>query len=156
MHFDINILNNLIKDGITVTSAESLTAGLFQSTLGNISGISRIFPGGFVTYSNKAKSHLLGISSDDIKEYGVVSSQVAILMATNAKMIMHTQVGVSFTGVAGPDKLEGHPAGTVFIGIDYQNHGSFAIKYHFTGDRQTVREKSVNEALKLLQIEYYK
>jgi nicotinamide-nucleotide amidase len=156
MHLNINILNKFIEDDITITSAESLTAGLFQSTLGSVPGISKVFSGGFVTYSNEAKTQLLKIASEDIREYGVVSNKVAILMATNVKKIMHAQVGVSFTGVAGPDKLEGHSAGTVFIGIDYKDHESFALEYHFVGNRQSIREQSVNEALNLLQIEYNK
>ncbi|WP_353317436.1 CinA family protein, partial [Apilactobacillus apinorum] len=82
---------------------------------------------------------------------GVVSSEVAIWMAQQSRQIMNTNIGVSFTGVAGPDGLEGHSAGTVFIGLDYD--GMQSVKQcHFEGTRQEVREQSVAEALELLKL----
>ncbi|XIF20406.1 MAG: nicotinamide-nucleotide amidohydrolase family protein [Acetilactobacillus jinshanensis] len=89
---------------------------MFQSTLGNVPGISAVFPGGFVTYSNHAKHQLLEIPSIVIDNYGVVSKPVAKWMARQSRRIMGTDLSVSFTGVAGPASLEGQPAGTVWIG----------------------------------------
>ncbi|CAI2584421.1 Putative competence-damage inducible protein [Apilactobacillus kunkeei] len=155
MQIDTSIVNKLIDDQITITGAESLTAGMFQSTIGGVPGVSAIFYGGFVTYSNEAKAKLLSISMDVIDEYGVVSEQVAIWMAKQSKQIMNVDVGVSFTGVAGPDSLEGQPAGTVFIGLDFKGN-QFAKEFHFSGSRQEVREQSVQAALKMIENEYSK
>ena len=109
--------HQLIKRHLSVTSAESLTAGQFQSLLGRVPGISSVFPGGLVTYSNQAKHRLLAIPWSVIHRYGVVSRSVAKWMALRSREIMRTDLAVSFTGVAGPASLEGHPAGTVWIGL---------------------------------------
>lgn len=133
----------LIARGETITSAESLTAGMFVSTLAGVSGISAVLPGAFVTYAAAAKTQLIGVPADMIATYGVVSAEVAKAMATGAKAALQTAWGISFTGVAGPDALEGHPAGTVFIGLASPDGSVVATEHHFAGDRQTVREASV-------------
>lgn len=122
--------NRLINHHLSITGAESLTAGMFQATLGNVPGISAVFPGGFVTYSNHAKHQLLGIPNDVINEYGVVSEPVAQWMASQSRKIMNTDVSVSFTGAAGPDPLEGQPGGTVWIGLSINGHKTIAKLYH--------------------------
>lgn len=100
-----------------LTAAESLTAGLFQSTLANYAGISEFFSGGFVTYSMLEKSRMLNIPLSDLQANGVVSHYTAREMAEKARLLTESDIGISLTGVAGPDSLEGHEAGTVFIGI---------------------------------------
>ncbi len=122
--------NQLIRHQISVTSAESLTSGMFQSLLGNVAGISQIFPGGFVTYSNHSKHQLLSVPSQVISHYGVVSKDTAIWMASQARKIMQTDLAVSFTGVAGPSRLENQPAGTVWIGLAKANHAPKAKLHH--------------------------
>lgn len=156
MKFDTSVVNKLIDKHITITGAESLTAGMFQSTIGSVPGVSAIFSGGFVTYSNEAKASLLDIPTEVINTYGVVSSKVAEWMAKQSKKKMGVDVSVSFTGVAGPDSLEGNPAGTVYIGIDYLDHKTFAKKCLFDGNRESVREQSVAMALKMIEAEYKK
>ncbi|GLB46671.1 hypothetical protein WR164_06500 [Philodulcilactobacillus myokoensis] len=146
-----NVGKKLIQKKISITAAESLTAGMFQSTLGDVPGISNVFYGGFVTYSNHAKHQLLGIPNDVIQNNGVVSEEVAIQMAQRSKRIMNVDAGISFTGVAGPDSLEHHPAGTVWIGIAFKDHHTFAKEYHLTGNRNQIREQCVISAFKLIQ-----
>ncbi|QEA57562.1 nicotinamide-nucleotide amidohydrolase family protein [Weissella hellenica] len=133
----------LIAKRQTITSAESLTAGLFAATLAQVSGISAVLPGAFVTYASAAKTQLVDVPKTMIDTYGVVSSQVAKAMAAGAKAKLHTDWAISFTGVAGPDALDNHPAGTVYIGIATPTGVTLAQKYTFQGDRQTVREASV-------------
>ncbi|MFK5675993.1 CinA family protein [Ligilactobacillus sp. LYQ60] len=137
---------SLIERGQTITAAESLTGGLFQATLTAVPGISDVFPGGFVTYSNEAKSALLGIPAPVINQFGVVSEEVAVWMARQARKIMRTDIAVSFTGVAGPAELEGNPAGTAWIGI-VSEQGKVTQKYRFDGDRDSVRQQCVLTAL---------
>lgn len=101
----------------TITAAESLTAGLFQSSIADFSGSSAVFNGGFVTYSIEEKSKMLHIPLKDLQEHGVVSHFTAEKMAEQSRLLTDADFGIGLTGVAGPDSLEGHPAGTVFIGI---------------------------------------
>lgn len=144
------VTNSLIQRHLTITAAESLTAGLFQSTLGNTSGVSAIFPGGFITYANEAKEQLLQIPAHIIETNGVVSEQTAIWMAQGAQKILTTDIAVSFTGAAGPDPLEGQPAGTVWIGLAIKDCPTIAKLYHFTGTRNEVRQHSVLQAFELI------
>ncbi|MDR3240580.1 MAG: nicotinamide-nucleotide amidohydrolase family protein [Lactobacillaceae bacterium] len=141
---------SLIERRQTITSAESLTAGLFAASLAEVSGISAVFPGAFVTYAAEAKTELVGVPKQLIETYGVVSKQVALAMAFGALRRLKTDWAVSFTGVAGPDSLEGQPAGTVYIGIAHGIEGSYAQKFSFSGDRQAVRKQSVEAAAELL------
>ena len=109
----------------TITAAESLTAGLFQSSIADFSGSSAVFNGGFVTYSIEEKSKMLHIPLKDLQEHGVVSHFTAEKMAEQSRLLTDADFGIGLTGVAGPDSLEGHPAGTVFIGIATREKVSF-------------------------------
>ncbi|EHJ57333.1 competence/damage-inducible protein [Streptococcus urinalis FB127-CNA-2] len=112
------VVFNLLKEShTTISVAESLTAGLFQSTLADFPGVSKLFFGGFITYSLKEKSKMLSINKKELEKHGVVSAYTAEKMASQARLLTKTDIGVSLTGVAGPESLEGHKAGTVFIGI---------------------------------------
>lgn len=112
----------LLKNhGKTITAAESLTAGLFQASIADFSGASQVFKGGFVTYSIEEKSKMLDIPLSQLEEHGVVSHFTAEKMAEGARAKTDSDYGIALTGVAGPDSLEGHPAGTVFIGIADRN-----------------------------------
>ncbi|WP_162011172.1 competence/damage-inducible protein A [Streptococcus sp. S784/96/1] len=111
------VVNLLKEKGKTLTAAESLTAGLFQSSLADISGASQVFAGGFVTYSLSEKAKMLGIAKEDLEGHGVVSAFTAEKMAEQARLLVGSDFGISLTGVAGPDELEGQPVGTVFIGL---------------------------------------
>lgn len=111
----------LVKYDKTITAAESLTAGLFQSTLASFPGASQVFNGGFVTYSMEEKAKMLGIPLEDLISHGVVSAYTAEKMAEQTRLLTGADIGVSLTGVAGPDMLEDQPVGTVFIGLATQN-----------------------------------
>lgn len=137
------VVEKLKQRGLTVSASESLTGGSFQKAVTDIAGSSQIFPGGFVTYSASAKENLLNIPKEIIIENGVVSEATAKWMAERTRIKMDTDFGVSFTGVAGPDTLEGNPAGTVWIGISQRGRQTAAFEYHFYGDRDAVRVRSV-------------
>lgn len=111
------VFDLLVEKGQTVTAAESLTAGLFQANLANFSGASQIFKGGFVTYSIEEKAKMLDIPLETLQEHGMVSDYTAQVMAEQSRLLTKSDYGVSLTGVAGPDSIEGHDVGTVFIGI---------------------------------------
>ena len=145
------VVEELKKRQKSITAAESLTAGLFQATLADFSGVSAIFNGGFVTYSLEEKSKMLDISEQELKKYGVVSEFTAQKMAEQARLKTQSDYGVSLTGVAGPDSLEGHPAGTVFIGLAHAK-GTEVIKANIAGrSRADVRQIAVMHAFNLVR-----
>ena len=145
------VVEELKKRKKSITAAESLTAGLFQATLADFSGVSAIFNGGFVTYSLEEKSKMLDISEQELKEHGVVSEFTARKMAEQARLKTQSDYGVSLTGVAGPDSLEGHPAGTVFIGLAHAK-GTEVIKANIAGrSRADVRQIAVMHAFNLVR-----
>ena len=145
------VVEELKKRQKSITAAESLTAGLFQATLADFSGVSAIFNGGFVTYSLEEKSKMLDISEQELKEHGVVSEFTARKMAEQARIKTQSDYGVSLTGVAGPDSLEGHPAGTVFIGLAHTK-GTEVIKANIAGwSRADVRQIAVMHAFDLVR-----
>ena len=145
------VVEELKKRQKSITAAESLTAGLFQATLADFSGVSAIFNGGFVTYSLEEKSKMLDIFEQELKEHGVVSEFTARKMAEQARLKTQSDYGVSLTGVAGPDSLEGHPAGTVFIGLAHAK-GTEVIKANIAGrSRADVRHIAVMHAFNLVR-----
>lgn len=145
------VLELLKVQNKTITAAESLTAGLFQSQLAEFSGASQVFNGGFTTYSMEAKSQLLGIPKKKLQEYGVVSHFTAEAMAQQARQLLKADFGIGLTGVAGPDELEGYPAGTVFIGIATPE-GVSSIKVSIGGkSRSDVRHISTLHAIDLVR-----
>ncbi len=145
------VVELLKKEKRTITAAESLTAGEFQATLGTISGVSEVFPGGFVTYSKATKINFLGLDSERLEQTGVVSEDCAKEMAEAALRLAETDYALSFTGVAGPDELEGQPKGTVYIGLAQKNGPTVVTENHFTRDRSYVRHSSVMKGLDMLR-----
>ena len=130
-----------------MATAESCTGGLIAGACTEISGSSDWFERGFVTYSNAAKSELLGIPAALIEEHGAVSESVARAMAAGAVVNAHAHWSVAVTGIAGPtggsaDK----PVGTVWFGWATPM-GVFTERQHFGGDRAAVRQATVAHAL---------
>ena len=147
----VEVVSEVIKSKkLTLSAAESLTGGAFQSLLTTTAGVSDFYEGGLVTYSNRIKEQMLGIDPSVIDQFGVVSSQCAIKMAEQVKSLFSTDIGISFTGVAGPSKLENKKAGTVWIGLAIKNKETYAKCFHFEGDRSSNRELSVLSGLHLI------
>ena len=136
--------------GKTLGTAESLTGGGIGAWLTSVSGASEVFKGGVISYTNEVKHELLGVSLHTLKVYGAVSVQTAEEMAIGARKLLQADVAVSVTGLAGPGGDEyGNPVGTVCIG--YCDAGeSFAVKHHFEGDREAVRNQTIRAALELV------
>ncbi|WP_237389401.1 nicotinamide-nucleotide amidohydrolase family protein [Companilactobacillus zhachilii] len=150
--FSKQTVDLLKQDELKITAAESLTAGLFQATVASVPGASNVFDGGFVTYADDVKVQLLGMDPQLITEFTVVSAPVAKSMAKLSAQKIRADIGVGFTGVAGPDPLEGNPVGTVFIGAyNDKNNTEMVKEFHFTGSRQAIREKSVLCGFALVQ-----
>ncbi|MDQ0198633.1 competence/damage-inducible protein A [Neobacillus ginsengisoli] len=133
----------LKNKNLTLAAAESLTGGLFQEELTGIPGASSVLKGGVVCYSPEVKQQVLGVKQETIEKYGVVSEQCAIELAENAAGLISTDIGISFTGVAGPDELEGKPVGTVYIGIAIKGRPTIVEKLNLGGTRAANRIRSV-------------
>lgn len=145
------VVQALAARGQTVTGAESLTGGLFQATLCGVPGASQVFKGGFVTYAAEAKERLIGVPAATIATAGVVSAATAAAMASGCRQRLAADFGLAFTGVAGPASLEGHPAGTVWLGLAERGQSPVTQRLHLSGlDRQAVRQQSVQAGLLLL------
>ncbi|ALS78310.1 MULTISPECIES: competence/damage-inducible protein A [Planococcus] len=136
----------LTEQGKTISAAESLTAGLFQSELASVPGASAVLSGGVITYNEEMKVHQLGLSAELLAEYGVVSEQTALAMAEAVREKFKTDISVSLTGAAGPDAHGDQPAGTVWIGIATKQ-GSQSYRLQLSGMRNTNRLRAVKLAL---------
>lgn len=141
----------LIDKDYRITAAESLTGGLFQSTLVNIPGLSLNFVGGLVSYSEGVKENVLGVAEETIDRYGVVSLQCATEMADSIKKMFDADIGISFTGYAGPKKIDGEKAGSVWIGIAVQGKETTAYHYQFAKDRNGNRQRTVLTGLDIVR-----
>ena len=145
------IINKLIKKNVTISVAESCTGGLLSSSLTSVSGISKIFNMGLITYSNKAKTNLLKISQNHLKNYGAVSHQTAVLMAQNLKKLSKSKLCISTTGIAGPSggsKIK--VVGLVYITIIYKNK-IIVLERKFQGTRIQIQQKTVKYILNKLE-----
>jgi len=144
---DTTLVQELVKklqeQKLTVAAAESLTGGMFQQELTSVAGAGSIFSGGVVCYTNEVKQNILSVKESTIKEVGVVSAQCAKELAENVQKLVDADIGISFTGVAGPDELEGHPAGTVYIGVAVKGKETVVEKLLLAGTREGNRKRSV-------------
>jgi nicotinamide-nucleotide amidase len=113
-----NLVKNLIKKKLKISFAESCTGGMLASSITSVSGSSKIFDLGLVTYSNKSKINILKVNKSIIKKYGAVSSECCEAMVKNLAKISKAQINISITGIAGPkggSMLK--PVGLVYIGV---------------------------------------
>ena len=140
----------LIRKGLSISTAESLTGGLLAGELTKISGISAVLRGGAVTYVNEVKQGLLGVSPETLERFGAVSAECACEMARGAAERFGTDVALSTTGVAGPSESEGKKVGTVFIGIYFKGEVC-AFAHNYIGTREKIRRKTVMSAVSLLR-----
>lgn len=135
----------------TLSVAESCTGGLIGARITNIAGSSEYFERGVVTYSNTAKSELLGIPTELIERHGAVSSEVASAMARGIRQSARTDIGLSVTGIAGPGGgTDRKPVGLVYIGLAGSG-GVRVAEHRFLGDRSLVRIRASQAALDMLR-----
>jgi nicotinamide-nucleotide amidase len=135
----------------TLAVGESCTGGLLAAAITRVPGASTYFRGGVVAYSNEAKCRLLDVAPDLIERYGAVSEEVAGAMALGAQTVLRADVGVSVTGVAGPDGgTPEKPVGLVYIGLTLPD-GSMQIKrLDWPGSREAIQRRAVIAALATL------
>lgn len=148
---EMAVVKLLKKLELTVTTAESCTGGMLAARLVNVPGVSDVFREGFITYANKSKRKILGVSKSTLKKYGAVSEHTAKEMATGGVFATDADVCIAITGLAGPDGgTDEKPVGLVYIAC-YLKDNVTVEKYQFKGDRNKIREQSVVKALDLLR-----
>jgi nicotinamide-nucleotide amidase len=142
-------LDQLRASGQTLATAESLTCGLVAATLAEVPGASAVLRGGLAAYATDVKVSVLGVDSDLIQRFGVISAECAEAMARRARELFAADWAVSTTGVAGPDRQEDRLVGTVFVAVagpDLLHSDSLRL----SGDRDEIRVGAVRAALNAL------
>ena len=145
------IVRLLGKKSLKISLAESCTGGLLSSAITSISGSSKVFTLGMVTYSNESKMNILKVPKKTIMKYGAVSYETCLAMVKNLNKITKTNISVSITGVAGPKGgTKRKPVGLVYIGIKKGNK-TLVKKYLFKSKkRSSIQNSTVNKALNLI------
>jgi len=145
------IVKLLGKKRLKISFAESCTGGLLSSTITSISGSSKVFTIGLVTYSNQSKISVLKVPKNIIRKHGAVSYETCLAMVKNLSKISKTNLSVSITGIAGPKGgTKKKPVGLVFIGIKKGNK-TLVRKYLFKNKKRTsIQRAAVNKALNLI------
>lgn len=148
------VLDSARKGGLKIATAESCTGGLVAGCLTEIAGSSDVFERGFVTYSNEAKSELLGVPSGLIAADGAVSAEVAEAMAEGALHHARADVAVAITGIAGPGGgTAAKPVGLVHFACARVGGTPTLERHVFNGDRNAVRLSAVETALNMLRLQ---
>jgi len=143
-----SLIKKLQENNLTIAVAESLTGGLVAASLTEIPGASKVFKGSITAYADEIKQNILNVKDETITNFTSISEQVALEMAINVRTIMKSDIGISTTGVAGPEKSAGFAPGLVFVAISIGDH-NMCQKLEITGDRSKIRNQTVHEILQL-------
>ena len=145
------LIKKLVKKKLKISFAESCTGGLLASTVTSISGASKVFNFGFVTYSNLAKIKILKVNKNIIKKYGAVSHECCLAMVNNLSKISKANINVSITGIAGPNGgTKQKPVGLVFIGIKKGVKTQIYKCLFKSKKRSSIQKATVKKALNLV------
>lgn len=146
----VDVVTRLTQLGQTVATCESLTGGLIGATITEVPGASVVFRGGLITYATDLKGVLAGVPSEVLVRDGAVAGSTCAAMARGAQQRCRADWGIAVTGVAGPDSQEGHPAGTVWLGIASPD-GLVDIELtHMPGGRAKIRHLTTRAVLNKL------
>lgn len=136
--------------GLTLAAAESCTGGLAAKRLTDVPGASAVFLGGVVSYTNGVKERVLHVPHETLETYSAVSEQTARAMAEGVRALTGADLGLSVTGVAGPDRDDrGHAVGTVYLALS-AGTGTQTRQLHLTGGRPAIRDRSADEMFRML------
>lgn len=136
-------------DGLALATSESLTGGLIGASLTCVPGASQVYLGGVIVYATAMKALLSGVDQQVLESHGAVSAEAVRAMATGVRQQTGADWAIAVSGVAGPTEQEGHPPGTVWIGVA-DAHTCYSRLFGFPGDRAEVRHRTVVAAFDLL------
>jgi nicotinamide-nucleotide amidase len=146
-----NLVKKLTKKKLRISFAESCTGGMLASSITSISGASKVFSLGLVTYSNQVKIKVLKINKNIIKKYGAVSAECCEAMVKNLAKISKAQINVSVTGIAGPKGgTKNKPVGLVYIGVKKSNRILVTKNIFKQKTRNSIQKASVKRALDIV------
>ena len=146
-----SLVRRLAKKKLKISIAESCTGGLLASSITSISGASKVFTLGLVTYSNQAKIKILNVNKNIIKRYGAVSRECCLAMVNNLSKISKANINISITGIAGPKGgTKQKPVGLVYIGIKKNNKTSINKCLFRSKKRSLIQKATVKKALNLV------
>ena len=146
-----NIIKKLIKKKLKISFAESCTGGMLAASITSISGASKVFNIGLITYSNQAKINILKVNKNIIKKYGAVSAECCEAMVKNLAKISKAQINVSVTGIAGPNGgTKNKPVGLVYIGVKRSNKIVITKNIFKQKTRNSIQKASVKRALEIV------
>lgn len=140
-----SLVERLKSLSLTISTAESCTGGLIAKCITDVPGASRVFPGSIVSYCDSVKNRVLGVDASLLAEHGAVSAVVACEMAKGVCRVIHSDIGISATGFAGPDG----DVGLVYVGIAIGDQ-ALARELHLDGNREQIRNLACEGALSLL------
>ena len=146
-----NIVKKLKQKKLKISFAESCTGGMLASTITSISGASKVFNLGFVTYSNEAKINILKVNKKIIRKHGAVSAECCEAMVKSLSKLSKAQINVSVTGIAGPDGgTKAKPVGLVYIGIKKSNKLLITKNIFKQKTRNAIQKATVKRSLELV------
>ena len=150
-NLSLKIVKLLSKKKLTVSFAESCTGGLLASSITSVSGSSKVFSMGLVTYSNKAKTKLLKVTKKTISKYGAVSYETCLAMVKNLSKISKSNISISITGIAGPNGgTKEKPVGLVYIGLKKGSKTIIKKNLFKNKKRISIQKTTVTQALKMI------
>ena len=150
-NLSLKIVKLLSKKKLTVSFAESCTGGLLASSITSVSGSSKVFSMGLVTYSNKAKTKLLKVTKKNISKYGAVSYETCLAMVKNLSKISKSNISISITGIAGPNGgTKEKPVGLVYIGLKKGSKTIIKKNLFKNKKRILIQKATVKQAFKMI------
>ena len=146
-----NIVKKLIKKKLKISFAESCTGGMLAASITSISGASKVFNIGLITYSNQAKINILKVNKNIIKKYGAVSDECCKAMVKNLSKISKSKITISITGIAGPGGAsKDKPVGLVYIGIKIGNKIMIKENRFKSKNRHSIQKLTIDMTLKII------
>jgi PncC family amidohydrolase len=143
-----SVVEALRRHAETLATAESLTGGQLAVLMTEIPGSSEVYRGGVVAYATEVKLGVLDVPDHVVEQHGVVSAECALAMARGVRRLTEASYGVSTTGVAGPERQEGKPVGTVFVGVAGPGGREAVVALELVGDRAQIQDRTCDEALR--------
>ena len=149
-----SLIKKLIRKKLKISSAESCTGGMLASKITSISGASKVFDLGLVTYSNQAKIKILKVNKNIIKKYGAVSQECCEAMVVNLSKISQANINIAITGIAGPKGgTKKKPVGLVFIGVKKGNKIIVSKNIFKSKNRISIQKLTVKKTIKIINSE---
>ena len=147
-----NLVKKLIKKKLKISFAESCTGGMLATTITSISGSSKVFNLGLVTYSNQSKINILRVNKKTIQKYGAVSPECCKSMVKNLAKISKAQINISITGIAGPNGgTKSKPVGLVYIGVKKNNKLIISENIFKQKNRKAIQKATVKRTLEIIR-----